>query len=80
MEVKHNEFKIWHDPLEHEAGRECAIDHWARELAGHSKALHRVGFIDEDELREMLEHADAAYAHAFDDFNACDGNLATASL
>jgi len=67
MDVKARELKIWNELLEHEARRECAIDHWAGELSGHAKALHRVGFIDEDELREMLEHADAAYAHVFED-------------
>jgi hypothetical protein len=67
MDVKERELKIWHDLLEHEARRECVIDHWAGELAGHAKALHRVGVIDEDELREMLEHADAAYGHVSED-------------
>jgi len=67
MDVKARELKIWNDLLEHEARRECAIDHWAGELAGHAKALHRTGVIDEDELREMLEYADAAYAHVFED-------------
>ena len=63
MEVRDRELKIWHDLLGHEARRECAIDHWAGELSGHAKALQRVGIIDEDELREMLELADAAYEH-----------------
>ena len=67
MDVKARELKIWNDLLEHEARRECVIDHWAGELSGHAKALHRVGVIDEDELREMLEHADAAYAHVVED-------------
>jgi hypothetical protein len=67
MDVKARELKIWNDLLEHEARRECAIDHWAGELSGHAKALHRVGFIDEDELREMLEYADAAYEHVSED-------------
>lgn len=63
MDVKDRELKIWHDLLDHEARRECAIDHWAGELLGHAKALQRTGIIDEEELREMLELADAAYAH-----------------
>lgn len=63
MDVKERELKIWNDLLEHEARRECAIDHWAGELSGHAKVLRRMGIIDEEELREMLEFADAAYAH-----------------
>ncbi|MFP3852407.1 hypothetical protein [Pseudomonas sp. W5-01] len=63
MDVKARELKLWNDLLEHEARRECAIDHWVGELSGHAKALCRLGIIDEEELREMLELADAAYAH-----------------
>lgn len=62
-EVKELELKIWNDLLEHEERRECAIDHWAGELAGHAKAIQRMGLIDRDELCEMLELADAAYSH-----------------
>jgi hypothetical protein len=72
MGVKARELKIWNDLLEHEARRECAIDHWAGELAGHAKALHRTGVIDEDELREMLEYADAAYAHVSEELTYRD--------
>ena len=72
MGVKARELKIWNDLLEHEARRECAIDHWAGELAGHAKALHRAGVIDEDELREMLEYADAAYAHVSEELTYRD--------
>ena len=67
MDVKARELKIWNDLLEHEARRECAINHWAGELAGQAKALQRLGIIDEDELREMLEYADAACAHVVED-------------
>jgi hypothetical protein len=63
MDVKERELKIWNDLLEHEARRECAIDHWAGELAGHAKVLNRLGVIEDEELREMLEYADAAYGH-----------------
>lgn len=63
MDVKERELKIWNDLLEHEARRECTIDHWAGELSGHAQTLRRIGIIDDEELREMLELADAAYAH-----------------
>ncbi|MDH4603710.1 MULTISPECIES: hypothetical protein [Pseudomonas] len=63
MDVKERELKLWNNLLEHEARRECAIDHWVGELSGHAKALCRLGIIDEEELREMLDLADAAYAH-----------------
>ncbi len=62
-EVKERELKIWNDLLEHEARRECAIDHWTGELTGHAKALRRLQVIDDEELCEMLELADAAYSH-----------------
>lgn len=62
-DIKERELKIWYDLLEHEARRECAIDHWAGELAGHAKCMERMGLIDEGELCEMLELADAAYSH-----------------
>ena len=61
VEVKARELKIWHDHLEHEARRDCAVDHWHGELSGHAKALRRLGVIDEDELRELNELADSAY-------------------
>lgn len=61
MEVKAREFKIWHDHLEHEARRECAVDHWHGELSEHDIALPRLGVMDEDELRELNELAYAAY-------------------
>lgn len=63
MDVKERELKIWNDHLEHEARRECATDHWHGELLGHANALARLGVIDEEELREMLELADAALEH-----------------
>lgn len=66
MDVKERELKIWNDLLEHEARRECAIDHWAGELDGHAKVLNRLGVIEDDELR-MLEYADAAYGHVWED-------------
>jgi hypothetical protein len=72
MDVKECELKIWNDLLEHEARRECAIDHWAGELAGQAKALQRLGIIDEEELREMLEYADAAYAHVSEELTYRD--------
>lgn len=59
--------KIWHELLEHEARRECAIEHWAGELAGHAMALGRLGIIDAEELREMLELADSAYSHVVEE-------------
>lgn len=63
MDVKERELKIWHDLLDHEARRECATDHWSGELLGHAKALRRMAVIDDEELCEMLELADAAFSH-----------------
>ena len=62
-EAKERELKIWNDHLDHEARRENATDHWHGELLGHAKALARLGMIDEEELREMLELADSALEH-----------------
>jgi hypothetical protein len=59
--------KIWPGLLDHEARRECAIEHWAGELAGHAVALGRPGIIDAEELREMLELADSAYSHVVEE-------------
>lgn|GEM_PF-1304111 len=70
--TKERELKIWHDLLEHEARRECAIDHWAGELAGHAMTLGRLGIIDEEELREMLELADAAHSHVREQLDTQD--------
>jgi hypothetical protein len=67
MDVKERELKIWHDLLEHEARRECAIEHWAGELAGHAIARGRPGIIDEEEFREMRELANAAYSHVVEE-------------
>jgi len=55
--------KIWNDHLDHEARRENATDHWHGELLGHANALARLGVIDEEELREVLELADSALEH-----------------
>jgi len=63
MDVKERELKIWHDLLDHEARRECATDHWAGELQGHAKAMRRMSVIDDEELCELLELADAAFSH-----------------
>lgn len=62
-DIKQRELKIWYDLLEHEARRECAIDHWAGELAGHAKLMLRMGVIDQEEFCEMIELADAAFSH-----------------
>lgn len=48
MDLKERELKIWHDLLEHEARRECAIERWAGKLAGHAMTLGRLGVIDEE--------------------------------
>lgn len=36
---------------------------WHGELLGHANALARLGVIDDEELREMLELADSALEH-----------------
>ena len=59
-ELKERELKIWNDHLDHEARRENATDHWHGELLGQANALARLGIVDKEELREMLELADAA--------------------
>lgn len=51
--------EIRHDLVDIEARRRIARDHWS----GHAEALHRIGLIDEQELREMLSYADAACGH-----------------
>ena len=63
MDVKERELKIWHDLLDHEARRECAIEHWSGELLGHAKVLRRMRIIDDEELCELLELADSAFSH-----------------
>ncbi|UZJ58536.1 hypothetical protein OKW98_18320 [Pseudomonas sp. KU26590] len=62
-DAKERELKIWNDYLDHEARRESAADRWHGELLGHANALARLGVIDEEELREMLELADSALEH-----------------
>ncbi|MCD5970795.1 hypothetical protein [Pseudomonas quasicaspiana] len=62
-DAKERELKIWNDHLDHEARRESAADHWHGEQLGHANALARLGVIDEEELREMLELADSALEH-----------------
>lgn len=42
------------------ARRQCVLDRWSSQ----AEALHWVGLLDRDELREMLEYADAAYSYA----------------
>jgi hypothetical protein len=53
-------FEIRHGLADIAARRQRALDRWSR----HAEALHRVGLLDQDELREMIEYADAAYSYA----------------
>ena len=69
VDVKARELKIWSDLLEHEARRECAIEHWSGELLGHAKAMRRLRIIDDEELCELLELADAAYSHVSEELD-----------
>lgn len=57
MDVRNGELQVWHDSPGNEARRQVALDDWS----GHAEALHRIGLLDEEELREMLTYADAAY-------------------
>lgn len=59
MHLEERGIEIRHDLVDIAARRQCALDHWL----GQAEALHRVGLLDEEELREMLEYADAAYSH-----------------
>jgi hypothetical protein len=59
MDVNEHGTGIRHDLVDIAARRQSALDHWS----GYAEALHRVGLLDEDELREMIEYADAAYSH-----------------
>jgi len=57
MELEDRGIEIQHDlggPL---AKRQCTLDQWS----AHARALHRIGLIDDRELREILVHSDAAY-------------------
>jgi hypothetical protein len=56
MDVKDRETQIRHDVVVIATERQCAIDRWG----SHAEALHRVGLIGGEELREMLRYADAA--------------------
>jgi hypothetical protein len=68
--VNVREVGIWNALLEHEARRECAPEHWHGELLGHANALARLGVISEEDLREMLELADAAFGHVIEEKEA----------
>lgn len=57
MQLEERGVEIRHDLVDIAARRQIALDHWS----GHAEALHRIGLIDEDELREMLTYADAVY-------------------
>jgi hypothetical protein len=59
MDVKEREPELRHDLVAIATERQCAIDRWG----SHAEALHRVGLIDGDELREILQSADAAYGN-----------------
>lgn len=69
MDVKERELEIWHDLLDHEARRECATEHWSGELLGHAKAMRRMSIIDDEELSELLELADAAFSHVSEELD-----------
>ncbi|MFP3848252.1 hypothetical protein [Pseudomonas sp. W5-01] len=59
MSLEARGIEIRDDLIDIAARRQIARNHWS----GHAVALHRIGLIDEEELREMLLHADAAYGH-----------------
>jgi hypothetical protein len=41
-----------------------APEYYVATLKTHAEVLERLGLIKEHEFRELIEHADAAYAHA----------------
>lgn len=59
MRLQSSGIETRHDLVDIAARRKIARDHWSV----HAEALHRIGLIDEEELREMLLYADAAYGH-----------------
>lgn len=59
MSLQARDIEIRHDLVEIAARRQIARDDWSV----HAEALHRIGLIGEEELREMLLYADAAYGH-----------------
>jgi len=68
--TKDRELRLWNAHIENKARRETGSSHWHGELLGHANALARLGVIDEEELREMLELADAAYGHVIEELLA----------
>ncbi|MBD8597398.1 hypothetical protein [Pseudomonas sp. CFBP 8772] len=55
--------EVRHDLVDIAARLQIARDHWSV----HAEALHRIGLINEEELREMLLYADAAYGHVLEE-------------
>ncbi|MDB5995290.1 MAG: hypothetical protein JWP42_2426 [Pseudomonas sp.] len=47
-----------------------SAEHWHGELIVHANALARLGVISEEDLREMLQLADAAFGHVIEEKEA----------
>lgn len=63
MSLQARGIEIRCDLVDVAARRQTARDH----CSGHAEALHRIGPIDEEELREMFLYADDAYGHVSDE-------------
>lgn len=62
--TKATELRIWHEVLEDKNLSLSAPEYYIATLRTHADVLQRLGVISDDECREMVEHADAAYGHA----------------
>jgi hypothetical protein len=62
MQLEERGIEICHDQVDIAARRQIGLDHWS----GHAEALHRIGLIDEEDLRELLLYADAKHGHVLE--------------
>lgn len=69
-DVKASELALWNTLLEDDNAARLRPEYQNGALRAHAAALHRLGVIDNGELLELNELADARYAHAAEELLA----------
>lgn len=69
-DVKAREMRLWNAMLDDHHGYRNKPEQQHGALRAHAAVLHRLGVIDNDELLELNDLADARYAHAAEELLA----------
>lgn len=60
--LKTQELELWYTALHNEQLRQGSPEFYHGRLEAHAETLYRLGVIDEEEYRDLVEQAQAAYS------------------